>query len=254
MDFEEVRLYQPGDDVRNIDWNVTARKNEPHTKVFTEEREKPTLMVVDQTASMFFGSRLRLKSVLAAEIAARLAWVTLAQQDRVGGVVFGQEGTMITKPFRNSRAVLKLLQDVVTANHALRVENLSTIKEKIWDSMNTHLRYAAPHHHRIIVISDFKNVSQHAIQELMRQSHHNELRVFHVFDELEAELPPSNQYTVSTQSTMIEFDSTGATTRREYKRRFEIRLNSLKTICAQHLVAFESFSTADNIDFLSVER
>ncbi|MXZ44513.1 MAG: DUF58 domain-containing protein [Gammaproteobacteria bacterium] len=254
VDFEEVRLYQPGDDVRNIDWNVTARKNEPHTKVFTEEREKPTLVVVDQTASMFFGSKLRLKSVVAAEIAARLAWVTLAQHDRVGGVVFGEEGTITTKPLRNSRSVVKLLRTVAMANQALRVNKIGPSKEDLWDSMITPLRNAAPHHHRIIVISDFKNIGQKAIQELMHRGRHNELQVFHVYDELETILPPSNQYSVTTRTDTIEFDSSGNTTRREYERRFEIRLDRLKTACVQNLVAFESFSTTENLDFLSLER
>lgn len=254
VDFEEVRLYQPGDDVRNIDWNVTARKNEPHTKVFTEEREKPTLFVVDQSASMFFGTKIRLKSVVAAEVAARLAWVTLAQNDRVGGIVFGEEGTVTTKPLRSSRSVVKLLHDVVAANQALRVDNLNPSKEQLWETMVTHLRYAAPHHHRIIIVSDFKNISQQAIQEFMQLGRHNELQIFHVYDELETALPPSNQYTVTTQSNTIEFDSTGNTTRREYERRHEIRVDRLKTFCIQHLVVFESFSTADNLDFLSIEQ
>ena len=69
VDFSEVRAYQPGDDIRSIDWRVTARKNKPHTKIFREERERPTLVVVDQSQNMFFGSKLRLKSVAAAEIA-----------------------------------------------------------------------------------------------------------------------------------------------------------------------------------------
>ena len=254
VDFEEVRLYQPGDDVRNIDWNVTARKNEPHTKVFTEEREKPTLVVVDQTSTMFFGSKLRLKSVVAAEVAARLAWVTLAQHDRVGGVVFGEDGTKTTKPLRNSRSVVKLLRDVAIANQALSVTNLQQVKEQLWESMITHLQCAAPHHHRIIVISDFKNISQDAIQELMHRGRHNELQVFHVYDELETNLPPANQYTVTSTSNTIEFDSTGNTTKREYSRRYEVRVDRLKTYCVQNLVAFESLSTTENLDFLSLER
>ena len=254
VDFEEVRLYQPGDDVRNIDWNVTARKNEPHTKVFTEEREKPTLVVVDQTATMFFGSRLRLKSVVAAEIAARLAWVTLAQHDRVGGVVFGEDGTMTTKPLRNSRSVVKLLHDVATANQALRVNNLHQTKERLWESMISHLQCVAPHHHRIIVISDFKNISQEAIKDLMRRGRHNELQVFHVYDELETNLPPANQYTVTSASNTIDFDSAGNTTKREYSRRYQVRMDRLKAYCVQNLVAFESLSTTEKLDFLSLER
>src|SRR5580765_590341 len=88
VDFAEVRLYQPGDDVRSIDWRVTARKAKPHTKVYREERERPTLIVVDQSRAMFFGSRVRMKSVAAAECAALLAWHSVDAGDRVGGLVY----------------------------------------------------------------------------------------------------------------------------------------------------------------------
>ena len=119
MDFDEVRLYQPGDDVRSIDWRVTARKGKPHTKVFRQERERPTLILVDQTQSMFFGSRGRLKSVVAAEIAGRTAWRALAAQDRVGGLVLDGRGAHVFKPLRREAAVLRLLDAVVRANNAL---------------------------------------------------------------------------------------------------------------------------------------
>jgi hypothetical protein len=95
IDFSEVRLYQPGDDVRTIDWRVTARKNVPHTKVFREERERLTLIVVDQSQSMFFGSRVRLKSVAAAEFAGLAAWRAIRQNDRVGGVSFWASGSVV---------------------------------------------------------------------------------------------------------------------------------------------------------------
>ena len=84
VDFSEVRLYQPGDDVRSIEWRVTARKNKPHTKVFREERERPTLVVIDQSQSLFFGSRNRLKSVAAAE-ARRQCRLAGARPQRPGG-------------------------------------------------------------------------------------------------------------------------------------------------------------------------
>ena len=74
FDFEEIRRYLPGDDIRSIDWRVTARTGKPHLRVFTEERDRPVILVVDQRRSMFFGSRRALKSVVAAETAALAAW------------------------------------------------------------------------------------------------------------------------------------------------------------------------------------
>ncbi|MFT5361599.1 MAG: hypothetical protein ACI9IN_001348, partial [Porticoccaceae bacterium] len=84
MDFDQVRLYQPGDDVRTIDWRVTARTQTPHTKIFSEERERPILVITDLRGPMFFGSQ-QLKSIIACEISAALAWAGLSANDRAGG-------------------------------------------------------------------------------------------------------------------------------------------------------------------------
>ena len=88
LNFEELRSYLPGDDIRNMDWKVTARMRKPHVRVFTEERDRPTLLVVDQRLSMFFGSARAMKSVAAAEATALAAWRVLEAGDRVGAIVF----------------------------------------------------------------------------------------------------------------------------------------------------------------------
>ena len=159
MDFDEVRPYQPGDDLRSIDWRVTARKGKPHTKVFREERERPTLIVVDQTRSMFFGSRGRLKSVLAAEIAAGTAWRALAAQDRVGGLVLDHGGVRVFKPLRREAAVLRVLAALVDANRALNAgpepgEATAEGGDAWWRLVPPLLRIAGVNH-RIVVVSDF---------------------------------------------------------------------------------------------------
>jgi uncharacterized protein (DUF58 family) len=119
VDFAEVRLYQPGDDVRSIDWRVTARKAKPHTKVYREERERPTLIVVDQSRAMFFGSRVRMKSVAAAECAALLAWHSVDAGDRVGGLVYDDAAECV-QAVQKRRAVVRLLNQIGQSNAALR--------------------------------------------------------------------------------------------------------------------------------------
>ena len=91
LNFEELRDYLPGDDIRSIDWKASARTGVPHVRVFTEERDRPALLVVDQRMSMYFGSVLNLKSVTAAEAAAIATFRILAAGDRVGGIVFDDE-------------------------------------------------------------------------------------------------------------------------------------------------------------------
>lgn len=88
VDFEEFRPYQAGDDIRLIDWRVTARTNRPFTKVFREERERPVIVAVDQTHNMYFGSQVAFKSVIAAQAAALFCWLAIDNGDRVGGLVF----------------------------------------------------------------------------------------------------------------------------------------------------------------------
>ena len=105
LNFEEIRGYLAGDDIRSIDWKVTARKGEPHVRVYTEERDRPALLLVDQRLSMFFGSRLNMKSVTAAEAAAVAAWRILDAGDRVGGIVFGDRDMVEFRPQRSRRTV-----------------------------------------------------------------------------------------------------------------------------------------------------
>src|SRR5690606_25655237 len=107
LNFDEIRHYLPGDDIRQIDWKVTARTREPHSRIYTEERERPALMVVDQRLSMFFGSRRQLKSVTAAEAAALVAWRTIAVKDRVGMVLFDDAECVTIRPQRSASGVMR---------------------------------------------------------------------------------------------------------------------------------------------------
>ncbi len=86
IDFQESRNYQPGDDIRTMDWRVTARTGRPHTKVFQEERERPIIIVIDCNPSMFFGTRVAFKAVIAARLAALIAWAAIRNGDRIGAV------------------------------------------------------------------------------------------------------------------------------------------------------------------------
>lgn len=251
VDFEEVRPYQIGDDVRSIDWNVTARKNEPHTKVYTEEREKPTLIVVDQTSTMFFGTKYRLKSVAAAELASRFAWFTLKRKDRLGGIVLGNNGVFTTKPYRNRASVLRFLQDVAIANQSLRAQDSqqpTTDKSELWSEMVVQLRQIARHQHRVVLISDFRGTTPDSVREVLERSRHNELAFALIFDELEQSLPPANLYSVTNGTNKVLFHSANPKTRQSYRRLFFERIEYLKTMCMDHSVPFTMIATHESMD------
>jgi uncharacterized protein (DUF58 family) len=236
VDLAEVRLYQPGDDVRSIDWRVTARKGAAHTKVYREERERPTLIAVDQRRTMRFGSRLRLKSVAAAETAALLAWHALDAGDRVGGFVLDDAGIAPVKPLRSPRAVMRLLGRIARSNRALaddagapapavvRRADLATLLE--------HAERAATTGYRVYVISDFAGLDAPARRRLNELGRHNSVVAIAVYDVLETELPPPGRYSVADGTARSAFDSDGAGARREYAARFVERRRQIEAACS----------------------
>src|SRR3984957_11246056 len=122
LDFEELRCYVPGDDVRSIDWRVTARAQKPYVRVYSEERDRPTMLVVDQRMNMFFGSRVSMKSVTAAEVAALAAWRSLHQGDRVGAFLFNDDSVEQIAAKRSRLTVTRILKKTSHLNKMLRAD------------------------------------------------------------------------------------------------------------------------------------
>lgn len=252
IDLDEVRVYQPGDDVRYIDWKVTARKRTPHTKVFRVERERPTLLVVDQTPTMFFGSKLRLKSVAAAEIATRIAWQTIAMKDRVGGCVIGTQETQVFKPKRNSRTVALFFDAIRNANNALVNSSLDEShnrqRQSPWLLLSQRVRRIAKANHRIVLISDFLTLTSDALTRLAMLSRPNSVQFFMVFDEMEHHLPPANTYSVTDGTSQMLFDSSNTANCSIYSARFEARVDKLQSFCRTHQIGFKRFSTSESFE------
>jgi uncharacterized protein (DUF58 family) len=167
MDFDQVRIYQPGDDVRSIDWRVTARTQVPHTKIFSEERERPILVISDLRGPMFFGSQ-RLKSVVACEISAALAWAGLAANDRAGGLVFGPQQQVDIKSRRSHHAVLQFI-------HALHEYSSQLLEPQpdhfsLRDILEESRRFILPGS-TVFIVSDFHDLDSGCERHLFeRQS------------------------------------------------------------------------------------
>ena len=147
MNFEEVREYQPGDEVRTIDWNVTARMNHPFIKKFVEERELTLMLVVDVSGSGLFGSRDQSKRELAAEIASVLAFSAIRNNDKVGLILFSDEVEKFIPPRKGRRHVLRVIREVLFFEPLRRGTSLSKALE--------FLGRVTPHRSIAVVISDF---------------------------------------------------------------------------------------------------
>lgn len=189
LDFSEVRKYVFGDDIRNIDWKVTARTKITHTKVFNEEKERPTFMIVDQSSTMFFASSGTMKSVLAAKIAAIGGFKVLKAGDRIGGLVFDDSSYETVSPKRSRKALMHLLELIVLKNQKL-VERKKVVYDK--DFINRILFKAKnmiTHDYVVLVISDFKNLDDQGKIYLTNIARHNDVIAVMIHDIMETELP-----------------------------------------------------------------
>ncbi len=243
VDFAEVRLYQPGDDVRSIDWRVTARKAKPHTKVYREERERPTLIVVDQSRAMFFGSRVRMKSVAAAECAALLAWHSVDAGDRVGGLIYDDTTEYAFKPFRSARAVVRLLNQIGHSNLALRDGAALSTGLRRLPFVLEHVVRVARNGHRIYLISDFLGFDADSERQLKRIARHNSVALIHISDPLEQELPPPDRYTITDGVTRSVLSTSDARARQKYRDDFLAHTRALEAVCNVTRSQFISLST-----------
>jgi len=185
--FEELRHYVQGDDVRTIDWKATARLRSPHVRVYSEERERPVLLVVDQRSGMFFGSQRTMKSVVAAELTALAAWRTLMSGDRVGGIVLGDDELVDLRPRGSRSAVLRLLHEVVRLNQQLATPPTTAPSVTLNDGLEAAARRAV-HDYLVVVISDLHGADDDTQRLATRLAAHNDVLIVATYDPLGASL------------------------------------------------------------------
>lgn len=199
--FEELRHYSHGDDVRTIDWKATARLRKPHVRVYSEERERPVLLVVDQRTPMFFGSRLKMKSVVAAEIAALGAWRTIQAGDRTGGIVFNEENIIDIRPQRSQTRVMQLLHEVAAFNQKLATAKSISGAVTLNQALENALRLAK-HDHLVVLISDLDGADAETQRLATQLARHNDVLIIAIYDSLGASLVG--------HSGMVAADSVGS--------------------------------------------
>ena len=243
LNFEEIRGYLPGDDIRSIDWKVTARTGKPHTRVFTEERDRPALLLVDQRLNMFFGSRVSTKAATAAEAAAASAWRVFGVGDRPGAIVFDDSGIESVRPHRSESRVLELLNVIVAANRRLAVD--AGIEPKP-EQLNEVLRMAcavAGHDYLVCLISDLDGGDDELTRLMTRLAGHNDVLVLFVYDPLEAELPETGKLVVSDGDLQLQVDTRDANLRQRFSAVFEARLARARSLLLKRRIPVLPVST-----------
>jgi len=205
LDFEELRRYLPGDDIRAMEWRVTARTRQPYVRVNTEEKDRAVLLVVDQRLNMFFGTRNRVKSVTAAELAALGAWRALDVGDRVGAVVFNDEQILEVRPQRSEAAVMTILRRVLQLNHELHAESqVGPAPEQLNHALEAACRLVR-HDMLVVIISDFHGVDAQSERLIAQIAAHNDVLGVLVHDPTRLH-PPSERLRVSDGRSQLEID------------------------------------------------
>ncbi|HAW94187.1 TPA: DUF58 domain-containing protein [Candidatus Azambacteria bacterium] len=230
MEFDEVRHYQPGDDVRTIDWRVTARSGKVHTKIFREEKERPVFIVTDLTDSMRFGSSLLFKSVQAAHLAAVIAWHVKEHGDKLGGLVFSNQQHRELKPQGRSHGVLRYLQALQQCHHGANNTNGLTLTQ----ALGQQRRLSRPGS-LVYILSDFNQLDEQALRHIRAISQHNEVTCCQISDPLELAIPhaASGIAAVRNNQLVVNAELANASLRRRYQQQQQLRRQQLATSLAQ---------------------
>lgn len=220
LNFEEIRNYLPGDDPRTIDWKITQRTGEPHVRVFTEERDRPAILVIDQRLNMFFGTRRAMKSVVAAELAALSAWRIVSMGDRVGGLVFNDVDVIEIGPHRSRRRVMQILGAVVDLNHQLRVDSEVRPDPEMLNRVLEKALRLAKHNYLVCVVSDFFGADDDTRRLMIRLAVHNDVLAALLYDPVKTSLPDMARLVITNGALQVELDTGRDGRRRELSEYF----------------------------------
>lgn len=253
LNFEELRHYLPGDDIRAMDWKASMRSGKPHVRVMTEERDRPAYIVVDQRNSMFFGSQLNLKSVTAAELGAVAAWRVLDQGDRVGTFVFNDTDITEVRPQRSRRNVLKILRELERYNNALVPDNAVESNQNMLNQVLEQVARMVKHDSLVCIITDMDGADAKTREITTRLAQRNDVIVGFVYDPLERDLPAARNIIFSNHDRQLDVDTRNSKITKAFTKDFEERVENAKRLLLQRAVPLVPVSTAENV-VLQIQR
>lgn len=246
LDFDELRHYRPGDDIRTMDWRVTNRTGKPHVRVYTEERDRPVIVIVDQRLPMFFGSQYKMKSVVAAEVAAITAWRVLGVGDRIGAILFNDERVSEARPSRSDKKVMGWLGDLADMNQQLSVKRgIRARPEALLDALKAAERRVS-HDYLLILVSDFHGWNQDAMAHIRRIARHNDVICSLVYDPLERDISSAGQLVVSDGYYQLELDPAHNELGNKFEASFESSFARVRADLIRHQIPVIPINTAES--------
>ena len=239
MELEEIRSYTYGDDVRDIDWRVTARKQTPFTRLYAEEKDREIYVLLDLSAHMVFGTKKELKSVSAAKIAGLLAWLSLENRDRFGCLVYNGETTLAFKP-QNSR------QSLMAVFKKIAAETKNVLRKSFFGSLAKPLQFlqkTVKSQAVVFVVSDFNEFAEDTQRALAALAKKASVYAVNVFDVLEEKAPKAGEYMAAEGTERLVFDTQPKAFRREYRAYFENKRNEVRTFCRRFAARYMEVRT-----------
>lgn len=256
MEYAESRPYQAGDDVRALDWRLTARLGKPHTKLFREERERPVYVALDACASMAFATRGVFKRVQAARAAALLAWKAVDNGDRIGGIVFSEQAHHEIEPARGSLAAARFLKAIVASAEPApngRHGSDGAAAAPITTALRRLRRLVKPGS-LVFVITDGRHLDAAGYADLAGLTRHNDVGLIFIYDEFEAALPlVTSPLNVCDATGGYTLPANDAEIRRRYAERFAARQTALTNFCRDHHLLHATLPTTGNA-FTAMQR
>jgi len=247
LNFEEIRQYRPGDDIRNMDWKVTARTRKPHTRVYTEERDRPLVIVVDQRLSMFFGSRVNMKSVTATQLGAVAVWKATQDHDRAGAIIFDDHSIEQIRPHRSRRNVTRILSRMSDYSRNLAKRSDNDNNAAILNQVLETIIARVSHDHLYVVISDFFGVDNDSYWFVKQISRNNDLLLFLVHDPLAQKMPKTGRLTITDGSSRLEIDASHSQLQQNFPGLLAGRIGALHEELSSFGVPTLPFNTVDDV-------
>lgn len=246
LDFEELRRYLPGDDLRALDWRASSRLGKPFVKSYREERDRPALIVLDQRMNMYFGSVRSFKSVLAAELAALLGWIAWQSGDRVGGLVFNDLRIEHVKARRSRQDMATLLSTIVRQNAELAADSAIPEAPAQLDNALRRCLQLAAHDHLICIVSDFAGSSDTTLHLLRELSAHNDVLALQIYDPLALNLPEQGRVLVTQGQLQVELTLDRTRVRKPLGDYLQGRLRDVAEMLRRSRIPLMMFSTGDD--------
>ena len=239
MEFEEVRAYNFGDDVRDIDWRVTARRGETYTKVFREEKDREIVVVLDLSSSMVFGTRHELKSVTAAKTAALIGWLTHKYMDRFGLLLFDGKNTTYFKPQNDIANLMQIFYKVAQKTQDILITQYDNDVGAALDVLQYHQKGQGT----VFILSDFHNFGPDRFNKIAILSKKHEVCCVNIYDVLEELAPKDGVYAAQYDAQKTVFDTGTEGFTAKYRQYFHQQRELLRRNCQKFLCGYLEIRT-----------